>query len=90
MVVIPENVETFGDDGRESFNELYEVYFRLVSEFDFLAEEIYWQEVELLNGKKVNLPVVAFRTETESKAVWLIVGNSRRGTGGAKCNCQAN
>jgi len=61
-------IETI-NDGRVPLDSLYDKYSRL----ELIQEEIYRQNEET-NGRKIEMPILAFRSLKKGKSLWLIAG----------------
>ncbi|MCC6747925.1 MAG: hypothetical protein IT371_09725 [Deltaproteobacteria bacterium] len=66
-------VKTYSRDGRASLNDLYAAYDRLAQEHGWIREVVYVARTTV-DGKRVRLPVVAYRTPQQGKAIWIVSG----------------
>lgn len=70
---IPMHMETYGEDGRRSLDDLYTAYLRLAEEYGWRMETVFRQR-DVIGDRELLLPVFSFITPLQGPALWLLSG----------------
>lgn len=67
------SVDTYSEDGRRPLHELYDAYSVLRQEFGWRESVVFEQEDEV-NERRVQIPILGFRTPQAGPALWVLSG----------------
>ncbi len=72
-ITISKNFETYIKDNRQPLEKLYETYLKLPDEL-WNKDVVYTEQIALIDGQKLNAPILCFSTKKTGQSLWLISG----------------